>query len=120
MRSDVTSPRGSAMDECAGKVAIVTGASRGIGAAIAIRLALAGARVAAVARTLDPDPRYVGTLRDTVEAITSAGGRAIAVPADLSRPEDRQRLIGQVQDQLGPVDILVNNAAVTYRARVRD
>ena len=81
------------MDECAGKVAIVTGASRGIGAAIAIRLALAGARVAAVARTLDPDPRYVGTLRDTVDAITAAGGQATAVAADLSRAEDRQRLV---------------------------
>ena len=78
---------------CAGKVAVVTGASRGIGAAIAIRLALAGARVAAVARTLDPDPRYVGTLHDTVDTIARSGGQAIAVKADLSRHPDRQRLV---------------------------
>ena len=108
------------MEECAGRVAIVTGASRGIGAAIAIRLALAGAKVAVVARTLEPDPRYVGTLRDTVAAIDAAGGTAIAVPADLSEPDDRRRLVAEVEQQLGPVDILVNNAAVTFLARVEE
>jgi citronellol/citronellal dehydrogenase len=106
--------------ECTGKVAVVTGASRGIGAAIAIRLAAAGARVAAVARTLDPDPRYVGTLRDTVNAIAGAGGDAVAIPADLSRSDDRQRLVTEVERQLGPIDILVNNAAVTHLARIED
>jgi len=97
-----------------GKIALVTGASRGIGTAIARRLAAEGASVACTARTLDPDPKYVGTLRDTVDLIRSAGGRAEAFRADLSSNEDRARLVDEVHSTLGPVDILVNNAAVTF------
>jgi NAD(P)-dependent dehydrogenase (short-subunit alcohol dehydrogenase family) len=97
-----------------GRVAIVTGASRGIGAAIAERFAEEGARVAASARTLEPDPRYEGSLEETVERITKAGGEAVPVQCDLSKPEDRQRLVEETVASLGPVDILVNNAAVTF------
>ncbi|MSY08963.1 MAG: SDR family NAD(P)-dependent oxidoreductase [Actinobacteria bacterium] len=97
-----------------GKIALVTGASRGIGAAIARRLASEGATVACMARTLDPDPRYEGTLRDTVEMITSNGGQAAPFKADLSSAEDRKKLIDDVHAELGPIDILVNNAAVTF------
>ena len=97
-----------------GKIALVTGASRGIGAAIARRLASEGATVACMARTLDPDPRYEGTLRDTVEMISSNGGQAAPFKADLSNAEDRKKLIDDVHTELGPIDILVNNAAVTF------
>jgi NAD(P)-dependent dehydrogenase (short-subunit alcohol dehydrogenase family) len=97
-----------------GRVAIVTGASRGIGAAIAERFAEEGALVAVSARTLEPDDRYEGSLVETVERITKAGGDAVPVRCDLSRPEDRQRLVRDTVDLLGPVDILVNNAAVTF------
>jgi NAD(P)-dependent dehydrogenase (short-subunit alcohol dehydrogenase family) len=93
---------------------LVTGASRGIGAAIAARYAAAGATVALSARTLDPDPRYSGTLRETVAAIESAGGTAQAFQADISQREQRQQLIADVTRALGPIDILVNNAAVTF------
>jgi citronellol/citronellal dehydrogenase len=99
---------------CQGKVALVTGASRGIGRAIAERLASEGARVAVSARTLEPDPRYVGSLQETVEQITASGHEAVAVRCDLSEPDARRRMVDQTEDLLGPVDILVNNAAVTF------
>jgi citronellol/citronellal dehydrogenase len=99
---------------CEGKVALVTGASRGLGKAIAERLAAEGATVALTARTLEPDPKYVGSLRETVEGIVAAGGAAVAVQADLSLVEDRERLFAEVVDRVGAPDILVNNAAVTF------
>jgi citronellol/citronellal dehydrogenase len=101
-----------------GRVALVSGASRGLGAAIAGRLAMEGALVAAVARTLDPDPRYRGTLGETVEAIRAVGGTAEAFQADLSKTDQRHALVAAVAERLGPVDILVNNAAVTFFAPV--
>ena len=106
----MTAPAGS----LEGKVALVTGASRGLGAAIAARLAVAGATVALSARTLDPDPRYAGTLKESVDAITAVGGTARAFRADLSHSEAREQLVSDVTEQLGGIDILVNNAAVTY------
>jgi citronellol/citronellal dehydrogenase len=100
--------------ECEGKVAIVTGASRGIGAAIAERLATAGASVALVARTLEPSDRYEGSLAETLARISDSGGSAVAIQADLSKSADRHRLVAEATAQLGPVDILVNDAAVTF------
>jgi NAD(P)-dependent dehydrogenase (short-subunit alcohol dehydrogenase family) len=97
---------------------VVTGSSRGIGAAIARRLAEEGARVVLSARTLDPDPRYEGSLTETAEAIRAAGGDAIAVRCDLSSADDRGNLIAETERRLGPVDILVNNAAVTFLAPI--
>jgi len=98
-----------------GRIALVTGASRGIGAAIAERFAAVGAVVAISARTVDtPHPILSGTLEETLARIDAVGGRAIVVPADLSHHEDRTRLVAEVQEELGPIDVLVNNAAVTY------
>lgn len=99
---------------CHGKVALVTGSSRGLGKAIAQRLASEGATVALTARTMDPDPKYQGSLRQTLEEIERAGGVAVAVPADLSDVEQRGAMFAEVVRQVGAPDILVNNAAVTF------
>jgi NAD(P)-dependent dehydrogenase (short-subunit alcohol dehydrogenase family) len=103
-----------------GKVALVTGASRGLGAAIAGRLAMAGATVAVSARTIEPDARYPGTLQDTVTAIEKIGGGAQAFQCDVSKTEQRQALVAAVTSALGPIDILVNNAAVTFFFPLQD
>jgi NAD(P)-dependent dehydrogenase (short-subunit alcohol dehydrogenase family) len=102
------------MGSCDGKVALVTGASRGIGAATALRLAAEGASVAVTARTLDRHDHLAGSLSETVQQIEAHGGRAIPVVADLSDGDDRARIVPEVEAALGPVDILVNNAAAAF------
>lgn len=108
------------MTSIEGRVVVITGASRGIGAAMAQRFAMDGDRVALVARTLEPDPRYPGTLQETLETVLEVGGSGIAVQADLSKQDERQRLVCEVEDQLGPVDVLVNNAAVSWMLPVAE
>ena len=103
------------MQSCAGRVAIVTGASRGIGRAIARRLAAEGAAVAVTARSLDRAPEHLGgTLLELVEEIEAAGGRALAIAADLTEPESRPEIHARTVAELGAVDILVNNAAASF------
>ena len=105
----------------AGRTALITGASRGIGVAIAARFAAEGASVAVGARTVDPGTnRFEGSLTETVEQISKAGGKAVAIQADLTIAEDRERLIAEAESALGRVDILVNNAAVTWFMPVAD
>ena len=99
---------------CEGRVALVTGGSRGLGKAIAARLALEGARVAITARTMDPDPKYVGSLRETAEDLRRLGVEVLAVQADLSQAAERERMWDEVVAGLGAPDILINNAAVTF------
>ena len=97
------------------KVVVVTGASRGIGEAIARRFAAEGAAVVVSARTIrDGDHPLPGSITGTVHSITNTGGVALAVAADLAREQDRQALVEIVERELGPVDVLVNNAAITY------
>jgi NAD(P)-dependent dehydrogenase (short-subunit alcohol dehydrogenase family) len=104
-----------------GRVALVTGASRGIGEAIARRFAAEGALVGVTARTKEEgDHPFSGSISSTVTAIQDAGGSAIAVQADLSRDEDRARVVETVSGEFGPIDVLVNNAAITYFTTSRD
>src|SRR5271163_4645013 len=101
-----------------GRAAIVTGASRGLGRAIAVALASAGAAVAVVGRTEKVwDERLPGTIGETVADIEAAGGRAVAIRADLLDRDDVARLVDQARDALGPITILVNNAAFTAPGR---
>jgi 3-oxoacyl-[acyl-carrier protein] reductase len=94
-------------DRCfSGKTALVTGGSRGIGRACCIRLARAGANVA-----VNYASNETAAL-DTVHQLRDAGARAMAVQADVSSSEDVDRMIGQVTADLGPIDLLVNNAGV--------
>ena len=104
------------MGKLDGRTAIVTGASRGLGEAIAVLFAKEGARVVCAARTLNEgDHRLLsGSLAGTVGQITAAGGQAVAVTADVSNEADCHKLVEAAQTKFGPVDILVNDAALTY------
>src|SRR5262245_5138519 len=98
-----------------GKVAIVTGASRGVGAATAVLLAQRGCKVACAARATDTTPLPIpGTIDETVRKITDAGGDAIAVPTNLASDDDIERMVATTRDRLGDVDVLINNAAITF------
>ena len=94
-----------------GKCAIITGASRGIGAAIARRFAAEGAHVAIVARTLDAGGPLAGSLNEVAETIRAAGGTVLPIQADLTDSSDLARIVETSVSGLGGLDILVNNAA---------
>ncbi|MBA3773945.1 MAG: SDR family oxidoreductase [Ramlibacter sp.] len=100
--------------ELENKVAIVTGASRGIGKAIALRLAGAGARVVVASKTAEPHARLPGTIHDTVREIREAGGEACAVQCDVRRHEDLQRTVDTTIANFGRIDILINNAGAIW------
>src|SRR6266705_2543942 len=114
--------RGSAKHmKLAGKVAIVGGASRGIGKDVALAFAAEGAKVVVVARLeVEPDPRLPGTIHQTVAEIQVAGGEAIAVKADISDETQVETMAKSALDTYGRIDILVNNAAVLVPRGILD
>jgi len=111
-----------------GRTALVTGSSRGIGRAVAQRLAAEGAVVAVTARSYEPSPSVragkttalPGTISETIELIEAAGGEAFGVAADLEVPAQRAALIDQVLERTGRLDILVNNAGYADYSMVED
>ena len=104
-----------------GRRAIVTGASRGIGAGVAERLAAEGAAVALVARTVEQHDRLSGSLQETADRLAGYSVSVALVPVDLSDPEARAQVIEKASERLdGPIDILVNNAAAAMYGEVAD
>jgi len=104
-----------------GKVVVVTGASRGIGADVARLFAAEGGRVVCAARTLEEGQHpLAGSLATTVAAIREAGGEAHAVASNIAEATECERLVQEARERYGPVDVLVNNAALTYYVPVKD
>ncbi|EJU14058.1 short-chain dehydrogenase/reductase SDR [Sphingomonas sp. LH128] len=96
-----------------GKVAIITGASRGVGRQSALDFARRGARVVLAARTVDTSDTLPGSLGETMQEIEAFGGAALAVQTDLASEAELKKLVAAAVDRFGGVDILVNNAAAT-------
>ena len=109
------------MGKLDGKVCVITGASRGIGAEIARLFAAEGGSVVAAARTLrEGDHPLEGSLEKTVADIKEAGGEATPASVNISLPEDCERLFDEAHAAYGSVDVLVNNAALTYFIPLKD
>src|SRR5262245_18909047 len=94
-----------------GKTLFITGASRGIGLAIALRAARDGARIVLVAKTTEPNPRLPGTLYSAAEAIEAAGGQALPVQTDIRDENAVAAAVAQAVQRFGGIDILINNAS---------
>ena len=99
-----------------GKRLLVTGASRGIGKAIALRAARDGAKIAVVAKTVEPHPKLPGTIHTAVEEIETAGGEGLACVADIRFEDQVQAAVDKAVQQFGGLDILVNNASAIFLA----
>ncbi len=101
------------MDKLAGKVAIITGSSRGIGKAIALEFAQEGANIVVVARS-ETESKLSGTISKTAQAVEALGGQALAIKCDVSNEDEVNSMVSRTLNRFGRVDILVNNAAVGY------
>jgi citronellol/citronellal dehydrogenase len=95
----------------ANKTLFVTGASRGIGLAIALRAARDGANVAIAAKTVKPDPRLPGTIFTAADEIEKAGGKALPLPCDIRDEQGVEKAVAETVAKFGGIDILVNNAS---------
>src|SRR5258708_32859872 len=96
-----------------GRIAAITGASRGLGHDMALGFAAEGAAVAVAARTAEPSGDLPGSLTETIEEIRAAGGRAEPFVCDVRREDDLVALVDGTRERLGPIDLLVNSAAPT-------
>ena len=100
-----------------GKIVVITGASRGIGRALAIGFSGEGATVVVSARTLRPASGVAdGSLEETVDRITGSGGKALAIPCDVRVESEIRTLVDRTLAEAGPIDILINNAAISHQS----
>lgn len=105
--------------ELEGKVALITGASRGVGRELAVGFAREGAFVVAAARTITPDPNSPeGSLEETVSQIRESGGKALAVQCDVSDEASVKNLVDKALAEVGPIDVLINNAGITAHGSI--
>ena len=103
-----------------GRTILMSGGSRGIGLAIAVRAARDGANVALLAKTDTPDPRLPGTIHTAAEAIRAAGGHALPIVGDVRNDDDIARAVASTLEEFGGIDIVVNNASVINLSRTLD
>lgn len=96
----------------AGKTILMSGGSRGIGLAIALRAASDGANIALIAKTATPHPKLEGTIHTAAAAIEAAGGKALPIHGDVRSDEDIERAVSETLAAFGGIDIVVNNASV--------
>jgi len=99
------------MADLAGKTLFITGASRGIGKAIALRAAKDGANVAIAAKTAEPHPKLPGTIYSSAEEIEAAGGKALPMVCDIRFEDQVKKCVNEAAEKFGGIDILVNNAS---------
>lgn len=102
------------MTTLAGKTLFITGASRGIGLAIALRAARDGANVAIAAKSSVPNPKLPGTIHSAAEAVNAAGGQGLALKCDIREEDEVKAAVAATVDLFGGIDILVNNASAIW------
>jgi citronellol/citronellal dehydrogenase len=108
------------MDSLSGRTILMSGGSRGIGLAIAVRAARDGARVALIAKTAEPHPKLPGTIYTAAEEIEAAGGEALPIVGDIRDAEAVAAAVAQTVERFGGIDIVVNNASAINLAPMRD
>src|SRR5574343_1033640 len=99
------------MSSFANRTVFITGASRGIGKAIALRLAREGANIVIAAKSVSEDPRLGGTIYSAAAEVEAAGGKALAVQVDIRQEEQIEAAVKQAVDRFGGIDVVINNAS---------
>jgi len=103
-----------------GKTAFITGSSRGIGKAIALRLAAEGANICIAAKTVEPHPQLEGTIFTTAEEVKQAGGNALPIQVDIRNEENVKNAVAKAAEHFGGIDILINNASALNLSSTTD